>query len=224
MDHSDFGEALVSLYMRLNGYFTSGLIVHSKEQGKNKTEIDCLAVRNRFHEQPERQVKCDPFLAIQPGYTDLIICEVKSGDQGQFNDSLHDPEILAIMLKWSGTIPPDQCYDVAKNLVPLLASDALAETVRTGLLIEEHRISIRPLICCLAAAEKAESWCLSSPTIFRFANECFNPSQRRGECSTKYSLNSWGIMEHIVAYIKARKEKCSLDELFNYCYEKVKTR
>ena len=37
-------EALAALYLRLNGYFTSGLIVHASraERGSNRTEIDLL--------------------------------------------------------------------------------------------------------------------------------------------------------------------------------------
>lgn len=42
-------EALVVLYLRLNGYFTTGLVVQAPEWGQNRTEIDCLAVRHPNH-------------------------------------------------------------------------------------------------------------------------------------------------------------------------------
>jgi hypothetical protein len=43
VDRSDVQETLVSLYLRLNGYFVSGFIVHA--QTGAKTEMDVLAVR-----------------------------------------------------------------------------------------------------------------------------------------------------------------------------------
>lgn len=45
MKQSDIDEALVTLYLRLNGYFTSGLVVHSPIHGQATTEVDCLAIR-----------------------------------------------------------------------------------------------------------------------------------------------------------------------------------
>ena len=50
MDKSDIQDTLVSLYLRLNGYFVSGFIVHASS-GVG-TEIDVLAVRFPQHEEP----------------------------------------------------------------------------------------------------------------------------------------------------------------------------
>lgn len=43
MDKSDIQETLVLLYLRLNGYFGTGFIVHAPQ--RNKTEMDVLAIR-----------------------------------------------------------------------------------------------------------------------------------------------------------------------------------
>ncbi len=40
MTKSNFYEILTMLYLRLNGYFTTGLILHSPEWGQAETEID----------------------------------------------------------------------------------------------------------------------------------------------------------------------------------------
>ena len=53
MEISDFQEQLSALYLRLNGFFVSGFIVHAPqnefndkgEPRKNRTEVDVLAVR-----------------------------------------------------------------------------------------------------------------------------------------------------------------------------------
>ncbi len=91
MNKSDVHEILVQLYLRLNGYFTTGLIVHHPEHGRNRTEIDCLAVRHPHHCQPEREIETSPFLDVNEGETDLILCEVKSSPKSLcFNRSLTD--------------------------------------------------------------------------------------------------------------------------------------
>lgn len=35
----EVNESLVALYLRLNGYFTTGLIVHAREWGQSRAEI-----------------------------------------------------------------------------------------------------------------------------------------------------------------------------------------
>lgn len=58
----EVNEALATLYLRLNGYFTTGLILHSPDWGENRTELDCVAIRHPNHSQPERGVESSAFL------------------------------------------------------------------------------------------------------------------------------------------------------------------
>jgi hypothetical protein len=62
MRKSDVHEILTMLYLRLNGYFTTGLILHSPERGQARTDIDCLAVHHPYHRQSERGVGTSDFL------------------------------------------------------------------------------------------------------------------------------------------------------------------
>jgi len=78
MRKSEINEVLAKLYLRLNGYFTTGLIMHSPEWGQTRTEIDCLAIRHPHHRQSERLVDSAEFLSIKDGEVDIILCEVKS--------------------------------------------------------------------------------------------------------------------------------------------------
>lgn len=48
---SEINEMLTALYLRLNGYFTTGLVVHSDEWGNVKTEADVVAIRMPHHSQ-----------------------------------------------------------------------------------------------------------------------------------------------------------------------------
>lgn len=58
----DVPEALTTLYLRLNGCFTTGLVLHSEQWGEARGDIDCLAVWHPGHDQSEREVEPDPFL------------------------------------------------------------------------------------------------------------------------------------------------------------------
>ena len=74
---SDIQETLVSLYLRLNGYFVSGFIVHAPHQVG--TELDVLAVRFPRYIEPEREVHGCEHLAIPSEKIDFIVGEVKGG-------------------------------------------------------------------------------------------------------------------------------------------------
>ena len=101
---SKLQEDLVSLYLRLNGFFVSGFIVHSPVHGKNRTELDALALRLPFSSEPEREIGPDLLLDLSTKYTDLALCEVKSKGQAlQFNSALTgQPNVAATVLRWSG--------------------------------------------------------------------------------------------------------------------------
>jgi hypothetical protein len=49
-------EDLLKLYLRLNRFFITGFIIHSPDLGKNRTEIDALAIRLQHNAEPERVV------------------------------------------------------------------------------------------------------------------------------------------------------------------------
>ena len=63
MTKAEAQEAFVTLYLRLNGYFTSGFIVHSSVPGRNTTELDVLAVRLPHNAEFAREVGGAPELA-----------------------------------------------------------------------------------------------------------------------------------------------------------------
>jgi hypothetical protein len=201
----DVHEALATLYLRLNGYFTTGLVVHSSEWGKNRTETDCLAIRNRHHAQPDREVPTAEFLQASDGEMDLIVCEAKSRieDLG-FNEALKDDaETVRSVLRWAGCLDETQVQSVADRLMPLFGSDVTAAEARAGVL--EGQVRIRPLLCCppASADECGDRWCLVGAEIIRFASECFNPATRRATCSTRYNFKLWGYaLSPIVEYFK----------------------
>ena len=86
MTKGEVQEGLVALYLRLNGYFTTGFIVQSPTPGRVTTELDVLAVRMPHNAEPVRVIGGAPELDRWDSGMDFIIGEVKShGEPLQFN-------------------------------------------------------------------------------------------------------------------------------------------
>ncbi len=217
----EVNEALVALYLRLNGYFTTGLVVHAPEWGQNRTEIDCLAVRHPNHMEPERGVGPSPFLVLRDGRVDLLICEVKSDPtEVAFNERLWtEPGVLEGVLQWAGVFGTQEVPRVANQLRPILKEGLDATRAQDGIVTNDVRA--RGLLCCPPAteAELPRGWCLRGSEILRYASECFNPPERRDTCSTRYNFHLWGSwLAPLVEYFKGLQPgaKPSLDKLYDY--------
>lgn len=198
-------EALATLYLRLNGYFTTGLVLHSPDWGKSRTEVDCFAIRHPEHSQPERGVESSEFLAVRKGEVDLIICEVKSRPEDLiFNEPLRtDLKALCALLRWAGIFSAEQVVSVANHLQPILQSGVAMEIARDG--VVEGRCRVRPLLCCPPCSQGncTDRWCLVGAEIFRFVDHCFNPPVKRDPCSTRYNFRQWGYaLVPLVQYFK----------------------
>lgn len=198
-------EALATLYLRLNGYFATGLILHSPAWGESRTEVDCVAIRHPKHSQPERGVDCSKFLAITRDEVDILICEVKSvPERPTFNEALRtDVEAISALVRWVGVFGEERVASVAQRLQPLLQSGVSVDAARGGVVEGEYRV--RPLLCCAPCTEVqcTNQWCLVGTEIFRFIDECFNPSIKRDSCSTRYNFLQWGYaLTPLVEYFK----------------------
>lgn len=217
---SEVHEALVVLYLRLNGYFTTGLVVHAPEWGHNRTEIDCLAIRHSHHAQPEREIAGSQFLALREGDVDLLICEVKScAAELSFNERLKDQGVLESVLKWASIFSEKDETGVADQVRSLLRCGVSVEEAREGVL--EAGVRVRGLLCCppCRETEVAGIWCLLGSEILSFAVDCLSPPERRMGCSTRYNFRLWGSwLAPIVEYIKGagRQGDVTLDGLYGY--------
>ena len=213
-------EALCTLYLRLNGYFTTGLIVHSPDWGNNYTEIDCLAVRHPNHIQPDRGIGPSPFLAPCDERIDLLICEVKSiPSEVAFNERLwSDPIVVEHVLQWAGIMSNNELPRIIDQLRPILQEGLDVTHAQSGVLATGIRV--RGLLCRPHATEVElpHGWCLLGSEILRYVNVCFNPPARRDECSTRYDFNLWGsFLTPLVDYFKdpESNEAPSLEGLYN---------
>jgi len=220
MNQSDVDEALAVLYLRLNGYFTTGLIVHSPEHGRATTEVDCVAIRMPHHQQSERIVEDAEFLNIKPGLTDLIICEVKSDASAvQFNNPLKtDQQAIVTILRWAGVLPDANIPTIAEKFQPLLADQANFDQVVAG--VTADRVRVRGLLCCPTSKTlKGNRWLLNGTEILSYAEECFTPTELRDTCSVRYNFQQWSYpLSKIVTWIKDNKRQVpvTLDALYEY--------
>jgi hypothetical protein len=218
MRKSDVNEALAALYLRLNGYFTTGLILHSPEWGQNQTEIDCLAIRHLYHSQAERGLGGAELVNDNEEVSDLILCEVKSDpSQLRFNKPIRtDAEALSRILRWAGIFNEKQIESVVERLRPLLQEDVMAGTARAG--VVEGRFRVRALLCCPAlGGPVVDRWCLTGDEIFGYASRCFNPAEPRPYSSTRYNFRQWGYpFTPIVHWLKEQPDPLALEALYEH--------
>ena len=205
MDKAEAQEALVTLYLRLNGYFTSGFIVHSPIHGKNTTELDVLAVRFPFSAETIRGVDSAEELEIRENSIDFIIGEVKSrGQQLQFNDALRNSrESVSTILEWWGYFTEQECKQLIEPVIKILAPNPGAKTAS---FVECPRCAcVRGLLFSPERNTRRDNqpWFLPGPPMFKFIWKCLRPPEPRTECATTYDFGRWGRdLNKIVRYFK----------------------
>ncbi|WP_289020364.1 hypothetical protein [Desulfobacter postgatei] len=207
-ERSQIQESLVKLYFRLNGYFSSGFIVHSDEHGKNKTEVDVLAIRLPYNSEPERGVPPSPFLPLKENHTNLAICEVKSkGQQLQFNDTMHSqPDTIVSILRWVGLFKNDEINSLATELARAM-QPANSKQDSITIINGPRNSIIYPLLSCPEKLNKRDNqpFYLHGKEIFQYIYDCFCPRSNRECCATKYDFTAWGKeFFPIVDYFKKR--------------------
>lgn len=214
MNASEVYAALATLYLRLCGYFTTGLILHSATRGQNEGEIDCLAVRHPWHDQSARMVPLPAFLDLRDELIDLILCEVKSSAPA-FNESIRDEANIADVLRWAGVLPEAKILSVAPKLAALLESGTDSNAACQG--IVEGNVRVRALLCCPPPLqENPQIWCLTGDEIFRFIHLCMDTKNAPPTCARRYAYDLWGEpYSRIVRWFKEtrRPEDRTLESL-----------
>ena len=199
-------EDLLSLYLRLNGYFVTGFIVHSPILGRNKAEIDALAVRFPLNQEPERQVITSQYLEPSDQLLDLLICEVKSGRQRlQFNEALRDySPAIASVLRWAGMFSEEEIPEIVRQLQEVLQPHNPSRR-EIPTVLAPRNIQVRGIMCSPEKVNRRDNqpWFIHGTELFHFIWQCFRPDVPRDSCSTRYDFTAWGGQyEKIVEYFK----------------------
>lgn len=210
VDLSGFQELLTTLYLRLNGYLTSGFIVHAPEN--NLTEVDLIGVRFRNNAEPEREVMASAWLQIPDTIIDIVICEVKGGNGSlQFNSPLRTNEhAIASVLRWIGVIQEakvdETAYQLRKSIAPREKESpeqfkGIALTLDTSCSISIRGVLFAP---DRPTPKENQPRFIHGQEMVDFIWNCFCPSRPRANCATRYDFDLWGIYQPLVRYFKDR--------------------
>ncbi len=226
MDRSDVQETLVSLYLRLNGYFVSGFIVHAQQ--KVRTEMDVLAVRFPSHQEPEREVQYCEHLAVPSNQIDFIVGEVKGGQGAvNFNSRFREnPGAIKTVLHRFGAFDGLEISCVVATIPDLLDPGKIRKAPAFPeldvALSEQLGSRVAKLRFIPFAAEQERPKAHARPYLFvndllNFVWLCFRPDQRRQLCDDHYNYELWGPQFiQMVQYFKDpdRHTPGTIDDLY----------
>src|SRR5260221_6616142 len=201
MDKSDTQELVVSLYLRLNGYFVSGFIVHSHD--RTTTEMDVLAVRFPHHQEPEREVQPCARLEIPDEHIDFLVGEVKGG-QGPVNFNAgfrSNPPAITTVLNRFGAFDHAERSRVERTVPRLLDPASLLKAkafptldVATSAVLGSRSAKLR--LIPFAAEQRRPNHhsraYVYADDMLEYIWRCFRPEQRRPLCDDHYNYELWG--------------------------------
>lgn len=166
-DRSVIQENLFSLYLRLNGYFVTGFIVHASRG--NRTEMDALAVRFPYHREPQREVGPSPALGTSDCLLDFLVCEVKGGTGTiNFNPAFREePEAIAGVLNRFGTFSQEEIANMIPRIQSLLRPDYI-QRLRCYPTLEIPSINAQLRFVLVAADQEGKE-----PKAAPFGDYCF---------------------------------------------------
>lgn len=222
MNKSDVQENLFSLYLRLNGYFVTGFIVHA-DQG-NKTEIDALAVRFPHHCEPEREIDLSPELDTSGSLVDFLVCEVKGGKKNvNFNVSFReDTEAITSVLRRFGAFTNEEISILVPKIRDVLCPDRIRQSREyptLDILGTNYRLRF-----LLVAPDQKRGTNGHKPYIYgddmiSYIWKCFRPEVQRQSCGVRYNWNLWGDQYiKLVKYFKDKNRKApgDIDSIYAY--------
>lgn len=210
---SDLQEELASLYLRLNGYFVSGFIVHGREgrPRSNRAQIDILAVRFPYNSEEEREIGPSEYLQTSSTNTDILICEVKGGRQAlQFNPSLrNDPQSVCTVLKWIGAFQKEELEDLVHRVSDILSPQEFSSPDSFRHIPGPRGICIRAILFApdRGAPARNQIRYIHGQEIINYIWKCLRPEQPRPMSATRYDFGAWSVYKDLIRYFKGLDRK-----------------
>jgi hypothetical protein len=210
-------ESLVTLYLRLNGYFTSGHIVHATPDDlatRQRTEIDVFGLRLPYSCEPETRNPPSKYLCVENGILDVIVGEVKSGRQAiQFNPGIRDTGNMVRVLRRAGFTDNDKfLYGIASELTKQLIPQPVNHPeTRIEITLKPsddilYPTRVRPVLFHLGRREpnRNQAWFVGYQEIMNFTWQCLRKEFQPESCQREYDYHLWGaVIESIVTYFKS---------------------
>ncbi len=197
-------EELLALYLRLNGFFVTGHIIHSPDSGRVVTEVDVLAVRFPYHREPETQNAPDAIIETSDQLVDLVICEAKSkGQKLQFNSALQENGEMVKLLRRAGLHQESEIPELASQICSVLKP---ADPPRTEIptVVGPRNTRIRGLLCSPERDNRRnnQAWFLPGSAMLRHISRCL--CGKVPGCARNYGASQWGRDEPAARYFKER--------------------
>ncbi len=221
MKKSELQETLVSLYLRLNGYFVSGFIVHASgtDSAGNRTQVDAVGIRLPYNSEPEREVRPSEYLQIPNGVTDIVLCEVKGGHERlQFNQALREVGAIQSVLRWVGAFEEKEIENLVQPVREIL-SPHHPDTPGAFRAVpsRDGRYQLRAILFAPDRAEprKTQTRYVHGLELVGFINRCMRTEFPREKCTTRYDFGLWGgLYEPIVRFVKGAAHDVGVGEIY----------
>jgi hypothetical protein len=220
MKKSEVQEQLSTLYLRLNGFFVSGFIVHAPPgaEQSNKTQLDALAIRFPHNAEPERLVRPSEYLQLSSEKTDIIICEVKGGaEKLQFNQALRtDFSVLQSVLRWVGAFEDHEINEIVGPLQELLMPRERdsSDHFRTLACPRDYQIRCVLFAPDQPAPRRNQMRYIHGQEIISHMWKCLHDKNLRPECAIRYDFGLWGPYESLVRVFKKAIQEPTLPEIY----------
>lgn len=214
-------EKLVRLYLRLKGFISSNLIIHSEKQGDSNSELDVIGFRMPYHLQRDRMVDVLDYLECSGDRLEVIIADVKNCsklEKVKFNEGLRtDRTSVQKLVEWIG------CYD----LVP----DGILTKFEHCLNLHRDKnhhgfVGFNEDLRFGAVSFKFTFFCPSldiwdgkgfkyiyGQEIIDFIWNCLNTKNIIATCSRTYAFEGWNELEPYVRFFKDAEQKVERAEL-----------
>lgn len=208
---SHLEETLCKLYLRLNGYFVTNLIIHSNIQGTSSSELDIIGVRFPSHFQDDRKVNSSAYLELANDKTEIIIADVKGGSRLEFNDGLRkQKESVEKLLAWIG-IFSDKELGRHIDLVHAALND-IHKDPRNSFRIIDCNLSnglfrLKFTFFAINKAKPGDSDIkyIHGQEVLDYCWTCLRTNQQIDSCSRQYDYTLWGEFEKLVRYFKEKR-------------------
>lgn len=222
MTKKQIQETLCKLYLRLNGYLVCNLIIHSSEQGNSDSELDIIAVRFPHHKQIDRRVDSSDFLELNNSSTEILIAEIKSGNQDlEFNKGLRrNKDSISKLLSWIGIFNENEFKNEIEEIETIMNS--IHKDKSNSFIIKDYNLKggLFRLRFTFFAVDKGVSQSGSQKYIhgqelIDYCWSCLKTTNTIETCSRKYNYEGWGEYEKLVRYFKERTaDQGTIDDLY----------
>lgn len=212
-------ENLIKLYLRLKGYLTSNLILHSEIKGFSASELDIIGIRMPLHNQDFRKVQIEDYMESSNDSIEILIADVKNVNslfRAKFNDGLsNNLESIKQLIGWIGVFNNENksLIDKFKYFLNLSIND-LNGFATFQEVTDFGKFTFKFTIFC----PNLNKWdgngfkYIHGEEIMDFIWECLNKQTEIESCSRSYNYENWNEFEEYIRFFKNSIQKPTIKD------------